>query len=323
MAHWYRIPVVKDIGHALIYFPARGLVAALSCLPRSVIRPICIALADTLRFFDRHHTRIALANLKDAFPEKSTEECRTIVREIYRHLSLILQDTVIMWREKGDEVLERLVDSPDLTQVRELSREGKGLILVTGHLGNWEIAGNTLSTIFPVNGLSREFTNPHIRRFIYRYRKAFGQKIVYAKKGLEPMLECLARNECLALLPDKRLRSSRLPVAFFGRIVRAPTSPAILAWRSGAPILTGASFRIGHSSRFRLESGALIRPDHSMRKGAEIRRMTQAYMSSLEDLIRRHPEQWIWVHDRWKYSQPLPAAGPREKTGTDTALRSS
>lgn len=306
MAHWYNIPVVRDIGHALIYVPIRSLVAALSCMPRWMIRPICIGLGDTVRFFDRRHTRLALANLKRAFPEKSTEECRGIVREIYRHQSLILQDIVLMWREKGENALERLVESPDLTLVRKLNQEGKGLILVTGHLGNWEVAGNTLSTVFTVNGLSREFTNPHIRRFIYRYRRAFGQKIIYANKGLEPMVECLERNECLALLPDKRLRSSRLQVEFFGRIVKAPTSPAILSWRSGAPILTGASFRIGHSSRFRLESGELIRPDYAVRKGAEIRRMTQAYMSSLEDLIRRQPEQWIWVHDRWKYSTPIP-----------------
>ena len=300
MARWYRIPVVRQIGHALVYFPIRGLLGLLTWLPGPLLRPTCLGLGKLAYRVDRRHARIARENLQRAFPDRSPEECSQLVSRVYRHFSLMAQDTVLLWRSRGEDVLAKFFDEPDVSVLHALKEEGRGVIMVTGHMGNWEMAGSALATTFQVNGISREFRNPHIRRGMFRVRRAFGQKILFPHHGYDPMIECLKQNESLAVLPDKHLNSSRIPVEFFGRYVKAPSGPALLSLRSGAPILTGGAFRLGETTRFRLECEEVIRPDRKANFKAEIQRLTQAWTSSLETLIRRYPEQWIWFHNRWK-----------------------
>ena len=309
MDRWYRTPVLRELGHASIYFPLRAVYGLVALLPNALLRPACLGLARVVQCFDRAHVRTAMDNLTMALPEASPAERRAIVRGTYRHFALMIRDTVLLWRSREKDVLERFFEDPDIDPFRALKAEGHGLILVTGHLGNWELAGCALNGIYQINGLSRHFRNPLIRRSILRLRRAFGQKIIFANEGLDAMLACLRRNECLALLPDKHLKTSRITVDFFGRRVRVPSSPAVLSWRTGAPILTGGAFRIGETSRFRLEYAEPIRPDPAAPKGREIRRLSQAYMTALEHLIRRYPKQWIWAHNRFKRSIPVSDPG--------------
>lgn len=311
MALWHHIPVVREVGHAAVYYPIRVAFGMFACLPARLLGPGCLAVANLTRWVFFRYTRVARENVERMLPEKTAEEQRAVVRGVFLHFALTMRDMILLWRSrKKADVLAEFVDPADLGPVEDLHREGRGLIQVCGHFGNWEIAGFAIGAIFTVNGLSREFRNPGIRRAILRIRTAFGQKILFPSHGIEPMLACLARNECLALLPDKHLRTSRIVVEFFGQRVYAPSGPAILSWRSGSPILVGGAFRVGESSRFRIEGSALIRPDRTQPKGREIQRITQEYMSGLEALIRRYPEQWIWFHSRWKKKIPARRTAP-------------
>ena len=132
------------------------------------------------------------------------------------------------------------------------------------------------------------------------FRETFGQKITYTKKGLLPMVNALKQGEFLALLPDKHLNSNQIPVHFFGSCVKAPSGPAVLSLKTGAPILPVAIARIGEKFQFCLEFGETIRPNPKAKFRSELRRITQAYMSALEQFIQKYPEQWIWWHRRWK-----------------------
>jgi len=306
MDRWYRTPILRQIGHVATYFPLRAAYGFFACLPSSLMRSACCWVATLIRWVDRTHARCAAANLTHAFPEKTNKERQAIVRGMYRHFALMIRDTILLWRHRNEDLLKTFFEDSDIEPFFELKREGKGLILVTGHLGNWEMAGCAFNSVYQINGFSHEFRNPYIRKSLIRLRATFGQKTIFTTQSMEVILECLRRNECLALLPDKHMKTSRIKVTFFGRHVYAPSGPAILSWRSGAPIFIGAAFRIGLSSRFRLETCPVIRPDLTAVKGAEIRRITQAYMDALEDLIRRHPEQWIWFHNRWKKQLPVP-----------------
>ncbi|MBN2490172.1 MAG: lysophospholipid acyltransferase family protein [Planctomycetes bacterium] len=198
---------------------------------------------------------------------------------------------------------------------------------MTGHFGNWELAGCALTGVYPINGISRRFRNPLIRRSILRLRRAFGEKVIFAGDGLEPMLACLRRNECIALLPDKRLRAARITVDFFGRRVCVPSSPALLSWRTGAPLLTGGALRIGETPRFQLVHGEPIRPDPTAPKGTEIRRLSQAWTTALEQLIRQHPEQWIWTHNRFKHApataRPQPKSASTQTVDAPLSLKAA
>ncbi|MBN2490983.1 MAG: hypothetical protein JXQ29_09050 [Planctomycetes bacterium] len=321
MNRWYRTPVLREVGHACVYFPLRAVYGLVALLPAALLRPACLAVAALVHCFDRPHTRIARRNLALVFPELHAAERRALVRRVYRHFALMMRDTILLWQARRKDVLERFFETPDLTTLRALKAEGKGLVLVTGHLGNWELAGCALTGVYQINGISRRFRNPLIRRSILRLRRSFGQNVIFAREGLDAMLACLRRNECLALLPDKRLRAARITVAFFGRRVRVPSTPALLSWRTGAPLLTGGALRIGETPRFRLVHGEPIRPDPTAPKGREIRRLSQAWTTALEQLIRQHPEQWIWTHNRFKQSAPAERVQPESVSTPCLVLR--
>ncbi len=302
MAHWYNIPLLRQVGHASVYFPIRGFLGCLEYLPAPLLKAICPPFGTLARLVDRRHVQVARNNLERAFPELSSTTRETIIRDMFRHFVMTFQDIILMKRYRKTRGMEPFVESFDRDIVEDLKNEGKGLIMVTGHMGNWELAGGALSSVFTLNSISRKFRNPLIRRGMVRFRQSFGQKILYADDGLDPMLDCLKRNECIALLPDKHLNTSRIPVKFFDRYVKAPTGPAMLCLRSGAPILTGGAFRVGKTSRFRIEKESVIRVRSGVRFRAEVERITQAYMTDIENCIRRYPEQWIWFHNRWKKS---------------------
>ncbi|MBN2490173.1 MAG: hypothetical protein JXQ29_04930 [Planctomycetes bacterium] len=120
MNRWYRTPVLREIGHACVYFPLRTVYGLVALLPAALLRPACLALATLIRFFDRPHVRIARRNLALAFPEMQAAERRALVRRVYRHFALMMRDTILLWQARRKDVLERFFEAPDLATLRAL-----------------------------------------------------------------------------------------------------------------------------------------------------------------------------------------------------------
>ncbi len=302
MSRWWktRRRGLQQLSDAAIYFPGQAALRGIGLLPGPVRARLLAGLGRAAHACDRKRVQTIHENLVAAFPDMGAEERHAIARGIYRHFALLIDDTVRFRRLRTPEARGGFAALQEDCVLQELVAAGRPAIVVTGHLGNWEVAAAAASDVVQLHAVAHRPRNPHIARNLERMRSLTGHRILYTDEGIAPIRACLERGEWVAMLPDKHLNSNRVPVEFFGRWVKAPSAPASLAYRTGAPILPAAGFRTDGSPRFSVEHDELIEPDRTAGFRDELRRLTQAYMTGLERLIRRHPEQWIWFHRRWK-----------------------
>jgi KDO2-lipid IV(A) lauroyltransferase len=188
----------------------------------------------------------------------------------------------------------------------EVRRKGRGLIVVIGHLGNWEVIGLAICKAgYPLNSLARPIENPWIDRFLTRFRTQTGQKIIPKHHALGEMIRVLQRNEILIVQVDQNAKSAGVMTDFFGRPASTHRSPAILSLKYGTPIIVANIYREKGLHHCVLSDP--IDPEAFRRQADPVQALTQAYTSKFEDCVRAHPEQWFWVHDRWKAAEKAEA----------------
>lgn len=246
--------------------------------------------------------RLAERQLLEAGVARDPKEARRIGREVFESLAMNALEWLHStgWSEKTFR--ERIEVDPE--PMMKLLNEGRGLIVATGHLGNWEILYQGVGRAhgrkqYAVYAPQR---NEAFNAWIIRQRERYGDKMISSQDGAIPMIRLLRRNNILGMLGDqdsKRVRG--VFVQFFGRPAYTPAGIGLLAHLSGAPILPAAGRRIkGRPDRHEILFGDPIRPDPAVDAEADALRMTQAYTTWLEERIREAPEQWVWIHRRWK-----------------------
>ena len=186
-------------------------------------------------------------------------------------------------------------------RLRATLAEGKGAILVTGHLGVWELFGRVFQFL---GGRShvvyRPPKNPFADRFLREWRAALGQELVEREGALRPLLRALRDGGYIGLLMDQHAKRDGVWTPFFGRSASTTPAPALLALRTGAPILPGYLRRLPGTYRFELFFDEPLRVAPSGDRAADIERVTARLSSLLESYIRRTPTQWLWMHRRWR-----------------------
>ena len=179
----------------------------------------------------------------------------------------------------------------------------KGLIIVTAHYGNWEVAGGAVATLLghQMTSLMRPFSNPLVGRMILNHRAAGNHILADKRLGVRPLLKALSRHEIATVLIDQHAVSSEgLECEFFGHPARVHMTPALLHLKTGAPIMPELTTRLpGNDFRFEMTAGELIRYTPTGDKEKDVAVVTQMCISALEKLIRQHPEQWMWAPRHW------------------------
>lgn len=314
----------------LIYLAVRLVVGV--CQALSVERSYRVAdgLAALMYRVDRRHRRVAMENLERAFGGRYDEAQRDrIVRGVYRHFCRMIVEMLHIprklhltnWRGRialsgHAKVLDRLLD-------------GGPTIMVSGHFGNWEMAGYLFGVFgFPSYSVARTLDNPYLDRFLRRFRERTGQKLIPKKDGFDQMEDVLRRGGLLSFLADQDAGPRGLFVDFFGRPASTHKAIALLALEHNAPIIVGGARRIGPGFRYEVVCEDLIEPSDWAGRTDEVKWITQRFTSALERMIRRDPDQYLWLHRRWKH-QPQPrgrkakarveegsaAPGPHESAG--------
>ncbi len=243
----------------------------------------------------------AIENLRFAFPGLTQEDAREMALASCRHFGRAAIETALAprlmrpsnWRERlvirNDEPLRRVVDA------------GKGAILVTAHLGTWELFGLVLKYYGAAPHIVyRSMKNPHLDRYVYGFRTAFGQRMIERRGALGPLLRVLRRKGYIAFIADQHVRRGAVAVPFFGRPAATTAGPAALAVATGVPIVVGYGCRLPGEYRFEFLTEGPITARRTSDKAAEIRRITVEITSALERFIRRYPTQWLWFHRRWR-----------------------
>jgi len=270
-------------------------------------------LGRLLRLLDRTHRRVAVKNLERSRGVCPPDEIPEFVDRVYGNIGLTLAEMMMI--PKLVDRLGALVRLERFHVVDDVRRRGKGMITVIGHLGNWELIGLAVCAAgHPLHSLARPIENPWVDRYLNRFRTQTGQRIISKYEALGEMIRVIRNNEILIVQVDQDARKHGVYVDFFGRPASTHRSPAILSLKYGTPIVVADIFRENGIHHCVLSDPIL--PDAFRGRPDPVRELTQAYTEKVEECVRAHPDQWFWLHDRWKTAERKPeeaavaAAGP-------------
>ena len=283
----------------------RWIGALVRPLPRRLMLVIGAALGRLLGDLDRRHIEIARDNLRRAFPEWDEARVRRTARGVYGHFGRVLLDIVWLSGRSREQILS-LIDVENAHQLDALRENTRGCMIVTAHLGNWEACGVAHGWLFrPMDVIARPLDNPALDERLVAFRRRSGNTVVYKQKALAHILRALRANREVAFLLDQNVQEKDgIFVDFFGRKAAATTVASALAVKTGAVVLPTHAI-LKPDGRYRLTYGAPLPWTSSGDREADIAALTQSIASVIEGWVRETPEQWLWMHRRWK-TQPAP-----------------
>jgi len=248
----------------------------------------------------------ALRSLAIAFPEASASEREALCRRSFLHLGRCALEIACIRRI--DARMAEYVLFPEAAQqlLREALSAGKGVVFISGHVGNWELLARRVAHQgFPCQSIAKEASDPRTTAFIQRLRDE--GKVGTLWRGhpgvARQMLRALRSGEILGLVIDQDTKVQSVFVPFFGVEAATPRAAADLALRTGAPVLAGFCQRRS-DGRYELHLEAVASP-LSGQTEQDVVSLTLGMSAAIERAIRRHPEQWVWMHQRWKTRPPL------------------
>jgi KDO2-lipid IV(A) lauroyltransferase len=274
-------------------------------LPLFVVRLFGISIGHLGWHVLRRERRRALANIAIAFPDWSDRRRRKTIRRMFHHLGQSLME--ILWLRNLDKrTLERTTRFEGLEPVLEHVRAGRGFVAFTAHCGNWEWLGNAVATAgIPLTVLQRERDEPQLNQFLTNIRAFAGVRTIDrgSTGGGREMLKALRRGGFLGFLIDQNINTENVKVPFFGKPALTPVGPAKLAIRSEAMVLSIFIERRRGKQIIHLNEPIQVRRDDDPVA------LTALITADIEERIRRAPEQWVWMHQRWR-ERPEAAGGP-------------
>jgi KDO2-lipid IV(A) lauroyltransferase len=286
----------------LIYLALRAFSLFVNLLPEGFALWCGEQLGRLFFCLDRGHRKVAFDNLHFAFgEEKSEEELLAIARRTFENLGMMAVEFFRIPR-MDVETFKKRVKIEGLEEALRLLGKGKGALLLLSHFGNWEMMGIMSKLIGDsIMVIAKPMKkNKRIDQFITKIRNAAGLEVVSSIKASRTVLKALSRNRVVGILIDQRAkRSEGIWADFFGK--KAPTTPglAVLAMKTGAPVVPVFMVRNGFG-KHRL---IIQKPLELVRTGdikKDVEANTQLFNHTLETMIRQYPDQWFWVHRRWE-----------------------
>jgi KDO2-lipid IV(A) lauroyltransferase len=277
------------------------LFSSLALLPRRLAAGAGRAVAHIVYLSSRKLRRVGEMNLQIAFPEMGESERKRLLRKsminLGRHLGEFSRFATVT-----PEQLRRTTACQGLELLDAARARGRGVIIITAHLGAWEMVGFALSALgYPFDFLVRRIENPAIERLIETTRTRFGNRTINKRRAARSMLSVLRGGGMLGLLVDINVvRNKGIFVDFFGVPASTTFLAAKLALRTGAVVVPIFAPWEEDQQRFVLRIGAPLAIERSGDEEKDIRRLTTAFTKTVEDHIRRYPDQWLWIHKRWR-----------------------
>ena len=260
-------------------------------------------IAELLWRFDRRHRRIACGHLRLSFPDWPEKRIRRAARKSMHHMIFLAVDMLFTPRLIQLNRWARHVRLQNMGElVRILLEQETGVILLTGHFGNWEVVGYLMATLgFPSVSVARPLDNPYVNDYVMGVRERTGQSILYKKGAAYSMSDVLERRGALAFIADQDAGRKGMFVDFFGRPASTYRSIALMALRHQVPVVVGYGKRLGNNFRFEMGIQRIIHPHEWQEKPDPQTWITQEFTRALEQVVRAAPEQYLWVHRRWKH----------------------
>ena len=292
------------LAHYAQYYGIRGSVAAL----RRLSFERASAIGERIGMLGYRPLGIRRAVVERqvgaAFPGLTEPEVARIARASYASLGRTTIETALLPTYSRDQVLE-LVERTDGWELVERAIDaGRGLMVVTGHLGNWELGGSYVAARgIPLEAVARRMENPLFDTYLNETRRRIGMTVIHDADAVRRVPRAMRERHGVAFLVDQGavgLASTWVP--FFGRYAKTPRGPAVFALRLKTPLLFACALR-QRSGRFVLHFES-VPVESTGTLDADVDRIVASYTSTLERWVRRAPEQYFWHHRRWKHQRP-------------------
>jgi Kdo2-lipid IVA lauroyltransferase/acyltransferase len=240
-------------------------------------------------------------NLAHAFPELSQAARQRLARQMWEHLFLMVLEVAHAPRKIHDTNWRDYVRLKDADPLVRCLFDRRPVLIVSGHLGNFEVGGYVLGILgFPTYTVARTLDNPYLDQFVNRFRGGTGQRIIPKNGGYDQIVEVLDRGDTMLFLADQYAGPKGAWVQFFGRPASAHKGIALLALEHNAWLSVCSVRRLGRPMRFELDCYRHTDPRAASNAPGAIHELTQWYTARLEELIRTAPDQYWWLHRRWK-----------------------
>ena len=257
------------------------------------------------RLLWRHYhrgRRRALANLRASFPEKSEQWLWQTGRRSFEHIVMLAIDVLFTPRLVKRYNWRDYSRYKNVERAKWLMQQGQGLLVVTGHYGNFEITGYLLGLFgFNIYSIARPLDNKFINKYLYEVRRQVGQKIIDKKGAAELMGKLASSGATLCFIADQDAGKKGIFVDFFGRKASTYKSIGLLAITNNIPIGVGYSRRIGNRFYFEIGVNRIIFPEEWAAKDDPLKWVTAEYNKAIEEFVRQDPSQYWWLHRRWKH----------------------
>jgi len=285
----------------LEYAAAWPFIKLLGILPRAISRAFAIALAQAFYLLHARLRRVGMRNLELAFPEQSVPERKRILRGVFTSLGRQLSE-VCQFPKYTRENVDKLVVYDGLENFQEAYARGKGVLFLTAHFGAWELSafahslhGHWLHIVM------RPMDNLYLDQLVQSYRTMHGNKTVGKDDFVRGLLAAMKCGETVGILMDTNMTPPQgVFVNFFGIPACTASGLARIALRTGAAVVPGFTIWDKELGKYRLRFDPALELIRTGDLEADIVANTQMFTKVIEDYVRKYPDQWLWVHRRWK-----------------------
>ncbi|HEY6970118.1 MAG TPA: lysophospholipid acyltransferase family protein [Candidatus Angelobacter sp.] len=287
--------------HRLEYLPVWLAAKFFGLLPRPVARALCISIGLGAYLVYPRLRRVGMRNLDIAFPQKTKQEKKRILRQAYKNLGRQMAEFCLFPRYKRENV-DQIAVYDGFENFAEANARGKGVIFITAHFGGWEI-GSYVHSLHghPLNIVIRPLDNLYLNAMVDRYRTRHGNSTFPKQDFARGLLSSLRRGETVGILMDTNMTPPQGAfVDFFGVPACTATGLARVALHTGAAVVPGFTLWDKELGKYRIRFDPAMKLVRSGDDEADAVANTAAFTRVIESYIARYPEQWLWVHRRWK-----------------------
>jgi KDO2-lipid IV(A) lauroyltransferase len=278
----------------------RTLLTISGSIPLAVRREIFKAISPVIYHFSPARRRIAMDNLRCAYPEKSAPDLIKIAKGVYRNIGIVAAE-FFQIPSLTRKNIHGLVDCEGLENLSRAMTKNKGLLLFTAHLGNWELTAALLALLGqPLSIIYRPLDSQILENLVTCVRACKGNKPVPKDRAMMQIFRSIKKNEIVGTLLDQNMtRQQGVFVDFFGKPSCTANGLAILALHTEAPVIPAFMVRM-QNGKYRFVIGKEVEVINTGNLEADIFTNTQNFTRIIEDFVRRYPDQWLWIHQRWR-----------------------
>jgi len=290
---------MKNFVHLVSYLVLRFIGVILLTLPLGFSYGLARVIGNFAYHVLGYRRQVVMQNLHIALGrERSEAELAHIAAESYQQIAMSFLELLLASKLKHQ--IQHMLKPEQKALFTSLLKQENGLVLVSGHLGSWELQGAACAAAMPnpITVAAAQQSNPYIDRFITHCRTELGMQMAGTKEAMKLLLKALKNREAIGLVADQNAGRDAVFVDFFGKSAATPPGPAQLALKYKAPLVVLVAIRLGTGKFITLAQQVEIKEDDTVES------LTQRHVTILEGFIRRYPEQYMWLHRRWKTRPP-------------------